>query len=397
MENENNKAWYIFTILFIVFDYSRIYNMLHLNVIRPLLCLNIILLIFILSKFNFIEKSNKQLKYIIYFIVLLACYIPFAHNNRFAYNTVLNMVMYVPFIISVIACVKTMDRLRNLLFWCNCLMIYIAGYSLFHGGLGPGNYFNDENDLSLYVNMWLPFNYFLFFEEKNKVKKIIYLTGILIGLLSIVNSFSRGGFIGLLAVGGVIWLFSSKKVLSSVIIAMAALILLFFADEAYWKEMSTVTDTKESTATARIESWKSAWNMFIDNPLGVGGNNFQVRFPEYQTKWFKRGMWGRVAHSLWFTLLPEMGLLGVYIYFALLYTNMKDILYLKALKLKQESEESDYFYCLSLAFIASFAGYFASGTFLSVLYYAHYWYLIGILIAVVNIAKSQHSNSEQLA
>jgi hypothetical protein len=44
--------------------------------------------------------------------------------------------------------------------------------------------------------------------------------------------------------------------------------------------------------------------------------------------------------------------------------------------------------------IASFAGYFASGTFLSVLYSPHYWYLTGIIVAAVNIAKKTISESE---
>ena len=42
-----------------------------------------------------------------------------------------------------------------------------------------------------------------------------------------------------------------------------------------------------------------------------------MHFPEYQGERFKKGMWGRVAHSLWFTLLPETGVLGVVIFLAL--------------------------------------------------------------------------------
>ena len=128
--------------------------------------------------------------------------------------------------------------------------------------------------------------------------------------------------------------------------------------------------------------------MFIDNPLGVGGNNFQVRFPEYQSKIFKRGMWGRVAHSLWFTLISELGIFGILIFFMLLYYNVRDIIFLKNFRLDNR-EDLKYLNVLSLATFASFAGYFASGTFLSVLYYPHYWYLTAILVASVKIAKNE--------
>ena len=156
--------------------------------------------------------------------------------------------------------------------------------------------------------------------------------------------------------------------------------------------MSTITDLGESTATARIESWKAAWDIFIDHPLGVGGNNFQVWFNKYQTEYFKRGMWGRVAHSLWFTLIPELGIVGIYIYFALLYQNIKDIFYLKNIN-NSDDYDIKYINYLSLAFLASLAGYFASGTFLSVLYYSHYWYLTAIVIATRNITNNYLSDA----
>ena len=43
---------------------------------------------------------------------------------------------------------------------------------------------------------------------------------------------------------------------------------------------------------------------------------------------------------------------------------------------------------LALAFLASLAGYFSSGTFLSVLYYSHYWYLTAVLIATRRIVDN---------
>ena len=83
-----------------------------------------------------------------------------------------------------------------------------------------------------------------------------------------------------------------------IVIGLAALLMVALASKSYWNEMSTITDLSEGTANARIESWKAAWRIFIDHPLGVGGNNFQVWFDKYQSEYFKRGMWGRVAHSI---------------------------------------------------------------------------------------------------
>lgn len=167
-----------------------------------------------------------------------------------------------------------------------------------------------------------------------------------------------------------------------------------YAGDAYWERISTAKNTDEGTAAERIESWKSAWNMFLSNPLGVGGNNFMVRFPEYQTEYFKKAMWGRQAHSLWFTLIPDLGIPGITIYLLLLYYNVKDIFYLR--NIKNNLPDSRYFPALSAAFMASIAGYFSSGTFLSVLYYPHYWYLSGIIVAAAKVAKSTQIANERI-
>ena len=202
--------------------------------------------------------------------------------------------------------------------------------------------------------------------------------------MSVVVSFSRGGFVGLVAVFFVVWLLSKNKIISLVLVAVISLGLYFYAGQDYIQEMSTVTDTEDSTADARLKSWASAWDMFIDNPLGVGGNNFQVRFPEYQQDRFSRGMYGRVAHSLWFTLIPELGIIGIILYFRLLKYNINDISKLKKLS-GGDSQDEKYLHAMSISFIASMAGYFASGSFISVLYYPHYWYLTAVIVASIRI------------
>jgi probable O-glycosylation ligase (exosortase A-associated) len=382
------SPWFVFTLLYLVIDYGRPQDILPIGFLRPAMFIILILTGFVLLDQKFLNPKEKQTKLIWAFIALLAVYVPFARNNFFAFQATASMLKYMPFILSAIVCVNSIGRLKSIMFVSTCIMIYVSCYSLFYKGVGSGNYFNDENDLALYVNMWLPYCYFLFASEKKKLKKIVYASGMLIGIASIVVSFSRGGLIGLICVFFVIWLFSPRKVISLVVVCLLAASVFFFASEKYWTKMETIRDTSKGTAHARLLSWEAAWDMFLDNPLGVGGNNFQARFPEYQSSEFRRGMWGRVAHSLWFTLIPELGIFGIIIYFLLLYYNIKDILYFKGIYKGKKDGDLAYLQYFSRGTIASFAGYFASGTFLSVLYYPHYWYLTAILVAATNIAKN---------
>jgi O-antigen ligase len=383
-----DRRWFVFLIIYLIIDYGRPQDVLPIGIIKPGMLVVIILLLFVLFSGRFRFANSAQMTLIWSFIVLLGLHIPFAINNYLAYKTTKDMLLYMPFIISTIILIDRVELLKKLMLVLTVLMIYVSVFSMFRKGVGSGAYFADENDISLYNNTWLPFAYFLFLVEKNKIKKIIYAAGVIIGIIGVVISFSRGGFVGLACVFFIIWLFSPRKVLNLSIILLLAGIMYLSADQAYWTEMSTVTDTNESTATARFYFWDAAWQMFLDHPLGVGGNNFQVLFPEYQSQWFGRDMWGMVAHSLWFTLIPELGIFGIIIYFSLLFINLKDVFYLKRLRKDNEDEDLRYLYYISLAFLGSFAGYFASGSLISVLYYPHYWYLCGILVASKRIMNN---------
>lgn len=385
---KNDTKWFFFTMLFLVVDYVRPQDLFPgLAIMKPGMLTILILSVFLILRGSFYEADSKQTRMIFLFIALLAVFVPFAVNNFMAYTTVKTMILFVPFILSVIICVNSMERLKTLIFIGICIMIYIALYGFLHNGVGSGNYFRDENDLSLYINMWLPFCFYLFLYEKRWVLKAVYAFGLVMGLVALVTSFSRGGFIGLVIIALTLCVFSPRKIMTISIISIIALVMLTYSSQEYWREMSTVTDKNESTAQARIQSWQTAWDMFLDNPLGVGGNNFQVRFPEYQGERFLRGMWGRVAHSLWFTLIPETGIFGLLIYLMLLYYNINDIFKIMRLNQLSSNPDSRFLYLLSLSLIASLAGFFASATFLSVLYYPHYWYMTAIIVASVNISK----------
>lgn len=385
--SETTKRWFVFTCIFLLVDYGRPQDVIPaIGWIRPALILIIILTVFIISSGYGLKANSKQYRLMWAFCFLLACHVPFARNHSLAFWTTVEHLKFMVLVLSVAACVTTVQRLKKYVFFAVLLMIYVALYSLRSKGLGSGNYFADENDLSLYINIYLPFCFFLFFYERNNLKRAVYLFGMIAGLAAIVVSLSRGGFIGLVSVAGTIWLVSSRKLLGALLLAIAALAFVSFVDQKYLNDMSSVTNVEEGTAKARIESWKAAWDMFLDNPLGVGGNNFQVNFHEYQTSWFRRGMWGRVAHSLWFTLLPELGVIGVCIYLLLLRSNVKDALFLLRLG-RDDDDDIKFLKSLGRAFLCSLAAYFSSGSFLSVLYYPHYFYLIPLIVNSTNLAR----------
>lgn len=382
----NTDMWFFVTLLFLVVDYVRPQDIIPIGFMRPGMLTVLILAYFVITKNGLTLGMSKQSKMMWCFVLVLTILVLFAENQRMAFNTAKTMWLYMPFVLSVIICVNSIKRLKKIVFVYIAVMIYVSIYGILHGGRGSGNYFLDENDISLFINIWLPFCFFLFLYEKEVVKKIFYAAGMLIGIAAEVISLSRGGFVGLLCLTAVIWLFSPRKVISLILLCSIGIGVFIYSGDEYKKEMSTVADTEGGTAKERFLSWEAGWDMFLDNPLGVGGNNFPIHFSEYQSDEFKRGMYGRVAHSLWFTLIPETGIFGVAIFLILLKHNLKDLLFIRKVK-ANDDPDLRYLHYLSLAFIASLAGFFASATFISVLYYAHYWYLTALIVATVRISK----------
>jgi disulfide bond formation protein DsbB len=390
------RNWFFFTVFYLFLDYARPQDVLPIGFLHLGMVVTLILSWYVARNWYVTGIRGKQMIMVVLFVFWLAVLTPFAANKRFAYYTVITMLVFLPFLFSVIGTVNTLERLKKLLLWVMIILVYVSIYTATHGGKGSGNYFRDENDVALYINTWLPLCYFLFLAETGVKRKLLYLGALLVGVLAVVKSFSRGGFVGLAAMLLVAWLYSSRKVVALIVVCVLGVTLYLAGGHRYVREMDTITNTHESTARERILSWEAAWAMFLDQPYGVGGNNFQVWFPSYQPPEMPRGMYGRVAHSLWFTLLPELGVFGVLIYGLLAYYNMRDIRHMDKLG-KYDAAVLKYISALSRAYLASIVGYFASGTFLSVLYYPHYWYLTAIIVASRRVSDSLLSESREPA
>lgn len=391
--------WFIVLLAYLAVDVARIQQIMHFGFLRPgMIC--ILFLSFKVLENGLYYTDIKQIRLIYFFLFLLIALAPISVNYYWPIQTAKAFFYFIPFIITIICCVVNVERLKILINFLTLITLYISLYSITHNGRGPGGYLGDENDLSLFINIMIPFSYYSLFTKQSKKAKFIFIITIFFCLTADVASFSRGGFVGLVAVIFCIWLFSSKKIISGMVICIAVLFIVimgsyFFNGDTYTNEMETITDTNEGTAQARLNSWKAAWEMFLDMPWGVGGNNFQRHFPNYQPDFFSRNMYGRVAHSLWFTLLSETGIFGLIIYFSLISANYKDAIYILRI---DPGNNNDLIYLnnFSKAIICSFVGNFVSGAFISVLYYPYTWYFTAFLVSAVKITNNIVTNQQKI-
>jgi O-antigen ligase len=158
--------------------------------------------------------------------------------------------------------------------------------------------------------------------------------------------------------------------------------------------------TTEGTGAARKYAWQIGWEMFLANPVfGVGQGNFPWAFTYYEGEktFLERSFAGRAAHSLYYTLLPELGLVGVFLFLGMNYHIYKDLTLVRRLyKNKsrlQQSEDTRYFFFMSCALEASLVAFLVSGYFISVLYYPSFWTLMGFAIALRKLALANDEKS----
>jgi putative inorganic carbon (hco3(-)) transporter len=368
-------------VIYLVFEYTRPQDIVPvIGALRVTLILVPLMMIAWLKSAAFKRAASPQLTLMLWMLALLAVHVPFAVNRYFAYQEAENFLLLLAFCVSVIIFVDSRERLLSLLRWWVLLALYIAAKTIRGHGVAGSSFLGDPNDVSLLLNTMLPFVLCLLVYEARRVFRVAYVAIALACIAGIVVTASRGGFVGLLALMAVIWLMSPRKMLAFVLVSLMAVGVYQFAPDKYWNRIATIRQAeRDESAQGRINSWSAAWEMFKDHPLGVGQDNFAVRFPEYQGNTFTHNMWGRVAHSLWFTLLAELGIPGALLYALLLRANWRSLWHLT--KLPEDDENRRLAYLLSIAFFGGLAGFFASATFLSVLFYPHYWVLTAMIVA----------------
>jgi O-antigen ligase len=389
---ENQRKGFCWVVVYLVFEYLRPQDYVAvLGYLHPAWMM-IPLMMRRWPKGSFKQAQCRQFAVMIVLSVMLLVSIPFVTNHYKAYQVCLGYVLLLPFSMSIILFVNTVDRVLTFVKWWALLGLYVACGSVAHpGGMQWGsNFLADRNEVALLLDMLMPLAWCMFAYERTWSRKAIYLVVTLLCVIGTILTTSRGGFVGLLAVVLVLWLLNRRKILALVLVGILSLSVYELAPSSYWDHVATIQDTGEGTAKGRLDSWMSAWRMFKDNPLGVGGGQFPIHFPEYQGDAFgAHNMWGREAHSLWFSLLAELGIPGAILFAAHARANWKALRHLRELP---PVEGRPLPALLSTAFSASLAGYLAAGTFLSVFYYPHYWYMSALLVATDKALASKSSD-----
>jgi probable O-glycosylation ligase (exosortase A-associated) len=271
---------------------------------------------------------------------------------------------------------------------------------LFSGGghvvYGMSSTFNDNNLSAFAALMCIPFTLYLISIYKDKfILKWGLIGAIAVSVLFILGSDSRGGLLGLLVLAGFFFLKSNNK--GALIIAFIAVgaLGLSLMDASWFERMNTITEaTEDDSFMGRVIAWKFAILMAINDPLTGGGfdsiaysptwtalmsNWHLVSFIDtpYPTK-------GHVAHSIYFQVLGDLGILGFIVFFSIIWKTFN--------VMGQLTKEDNWMAEMAVYTKLSIVCFLVAGAALSVAYNEIVFMLVGLTSALVS-KKSIYKNS----
>lgn len=276
-------------------------------------------------------------------------------------------------------------------------------------------YFYDANDLGVVLNVAIPLCVVLF-QNSNKVGKVASGV-ILLGIgASLARSGSRGGFLGLLAVGiGILLLIRNVSVPKRVgIVAIVAAGLFWMAPQNYWHQMETLKEpTQDANWTdpyGRKAIAERGVGYMLDHPvLGVGVGNFhraEGLVSEAARQRAEKGMPYRwtAAHNSFVQIGAELGIPGLLLFCSLVFGSMVGMGRLRKrlpARWRRQAGQRRFLYDLATYLPVSLVGFAVSGFFVSFAYHDVFYVLVlfvtGTYLCAGKLVREERALTSQSA
>jgi O-antigen ligase len=238
------------------------------------------------------------------------------------------MSMIILFFITVVV-VDSLDRLRGVVLVAigslGLASLYVLrDWQMFHNvyrDYRPGWVVGDPNYFSVSALLFLPMAY-LMLKEKGRSWQWMYCLGCLVlTVLALMVSASRGGFLGMTGAALYIILRSRGRIRNLAIIIVGMVLLTVLTPFSPWDRFANPTSGDTAAVDTRVALWHAGMRMVEAHPfLGVGLGNFKFEAPAYvnyaELPTVERAE--RVAHNSYVEIVAELGLPGLATFLAIL-------------------------------------------------------------------------------
>ncbi|GAB0055914.1 hypothetical protein SIID45300_00213 [Candidatus Magnetaquicoccaceae bacterium FCR-1] len=308
--------------------------------------------------------------------------------------------------------------------------------------MGPtDSFFVDNNSFALAMLMTIPLIYYLTSQTKSLYLRIILIASFLLSFVSVLGSYSRGGFLGLMILSISLFLKTRSRFILLAFFMACAPIIYQFMPQQWHNRMNQVIDsivstlgthtdtdlklpkqvnintssqgnihfeqlnesqkstamtilqymmhsdteiTRDKSVTGRFDAWKFSIAVANDRPILGGG------FKVYDQGAFDRylpGVQRRAAHSIYFEVLAEQGYVGFFIWAAL---HISALLSGRRIaRLTRRDPELLWARELAGMLQVSLISYYTAGIFLGMAYFDLPYHIIALLV-LLQVHAEQH-------
>ncbi|MCB9110286.1 MAG: O-antigen ligase family protein [Anaerolineales bacterium] len=243
--------------------------------------------------------------------------------------------------------------------------------------------------------------------EKQRLPKILAAWALGVTSLTVLLTYSRGGFIALaIIVVAMVFIFYRGQLHYLLAVAVLALLLVNILPSRFTERISTLTELVPSKSSSSIVSQDYSFRgrtsemlvaiqMFADYPImGVGLGNYQELYQKYAQRFgmeFRSEV--RQAHNLYLEVASETGLMGLFSFMLLLIVILKSIWDgRKALLNKGLVSVSNMVTAYGLGFI----GYLLAAFFIHNAYPRNFWVIAGIALAIPRMIEVEIAATDEL-
>ena len=188
----------------------------------------------------------------------------------------------------------------------------------------------DNNSLATALLMLTPFLYYLSRYTEVRLIRIGLLAAMGLCLVTVVATYSRGGFVGLLVLGAFMVKNSRNRVSTLVLVALGGALIWGLAPESWFTRLNSINEAgTDSSFLGRVNAWKISTLIALDHPLLGGGPHAVQRFavwfgymPQISAFDFiptpPPDDFPRAAHSSYFEVLGDLGFTGLAVFLGIL-------------------------------------------------------------------------------
>jgi O-antigen ligase len=233
-------------------------------------------------------------------------------------------------------------------------------------------------------------------ERKPFLRLLAGLAGVL-SILTVIFTFSRGGFLASIAVLGILLLLYPPRPLQLIVLIGMGLAIFALVPSTYHARILTLEgllpnqsggiDVRtDNSLQGRASQNLTGWEMFKRNPvLGVGLNNFSYLYPQYSKEiGLAPNASSRALHNHYLEVATETGIIGLAVFLSLIWHAFRPVARVRREFL--EAGQPDYAHIV-MGLTVGFIGYLIAAAFVPSSFPRYFYLLLGIMYALPAVAE----------